>query len=197
MRLFRTPIYKLAFMQKRPLLISVTTTLVALASAAVFAFLSSLSPSERARANAELAIPLKDIPTGAVLQFDMGGRPLFVLRPSEEQWASIRMLDAHVRDSEIRSFFEPSGVFVYWGSSSRRGCPLEHVPPGPSRLLDLSPSARWLGGYWDPICEMSYDYAGRAIATWEYSGNGFVSPYENLASPSVKFFRDSLVISAL
>jgi hypothetical protein len=51
--------------------------------------------------------------------------------------------------------------------------------------LDWEKDALWLGGYWDWVCEVSYDYSGRAIKTYQYTYNGYNWKADNLHSPSV------------
>ena len=51
----------------------------------------------------------------------------------------------------------------------------------------------WRGGYWDERCEVSYDYAGRAISNAAYTFNGYTGPWPNLRSPRVRV--DGLVVT--
>lgn len=146
-------------------------------------FLGALAPIRESTVDLEFTM----LPVGRPVVMDADGFPLIILKPNAEQLANIRALDVHVAEREYSTFRSEIGAFVYWGVSTKRvGCALLEVKPSqPSRLVEWRGDAIWLGGYWDPICEVSYDYAGRAIKSYEFSFNGFVGEYPNLNSPLV------------
>lgn len=145
--------------------------------------LGSLSP--RARVNIEVDLPVLIPGQPVILSID--GVPLIILRPKIEQLSGIKVLDDHVATKKVNTFRPEIGAYVYWGLSTRRDvcAALEVKPAQRSQLADWDSNARWLGGYWDPICEVSYDYAGRAITNYKYSFNGFVGQYHPLRTPLV------------
>ena len=163
-------------------------------AAVAFAFTSSLMPSESAKSNADFRVKLSDIKEGKVLLINHPSAPLLILRPNPEQLAAIKALDPHVNAKESNTFYEPVKAFVYWGIDTRFGCGLDHIPPGPSLLSKYSAEAKWLGGYWSVGCEVSYDYSGRVITSYEYTNNGFVGDYKNLQVPHLHVDGDSLVV---
>jgi len=86
------------------------------ASAAAYPFLSSLAPSERAKNDAALALPLPDLVPGQLFLLRVDGRPLFLLPPDAHQLESIAKLDQDVwhADRDNRSPQPlPSGVLAY------------------------------------------------------------------------------------
>lgn len=153
--------------------------------AIAYPFIGTLHPSAKALNDSLVLIELPKLEPGIVYSADVKGMKLFVLKPNEEQAASIKRLDPYVSDSSISNYREDIGAYVYWAYSSRWGCPLEHQPPQISRLRDWAQSAEWLGGYWDGWCEVSYDYAGRAIYRYEYTFNGLAWPGKGLKTPAV------------
>lgn len=130
-------------------------------------------PSAKALNDSIIAVPIPPLEPGVIYPLDVAGRTLFVLKPSQEQTAAIRALDLHVWDVSAPGYLPEEGMYAYWGYSPRWGCPLEHHPPQESMLLGWEANAKWLGGYWDNRCEVSYDYAGRAIRTYGFTYNGY------------------------
>lgn len=158
---------------------------------------SSLSPSAQTLNEAEVVLPIAPIVSGKVQVFNVRGSPLFLLRPDDQQRQSIAILDAHVVDRNSKAYVAELDAFVYWGVSTNRGCNLEHKIPQDSLLLQWAPDAVWLGGYWNPWCEVSYDYAGRAIDSYEFTFNGYHGRFPNLERPKLKFFGNSVIVQLL
>lgn len=148
---------------------------------------AALRPSDRARANAQIQLPIASLQEGVPLTIRVNYMPLILLRPSQAQLDALARLDEHVWDSSRSAWNEEIGAFVYWAWDTRFGCELRHVPPGESILVKYSEDkedVEWLGGYVSR-CEMAYDFAGRTIRTWQFSYNGFNPELPNLESPSV------------
>lgn len=148
-------------------------------------FIASLRPSAEAMNESLVSIKLPTLEPGIVNSVEVKGMKLFVLKPNEEQAAAIKRLDPYVADMTINSYRADIGAYVYWAHSSKWGCPLEHKPPQASRLREWRRNAKWLGGYWDPWCEVSYDYAGRTIKSYEFTFNGYTWPGQGLKTPTV------------
>jgi Rieske Fe-S protein len=163
-------------------------TIVALVFAA-YPFISSLAPSAKVENDALVMIELPKLEPGVVHTIDVNGMTLFVLKPNESQSKAIKALDPYVSDQSVNTYQEVIGAYVYWAYSSKWGCPLGHKPPQTSQLQDWSKNAKWLGGYWDWLCEVSYDYSGRAINKYEYTFNGYSWPGKGLRTPTV--FKES------
>jgi Rieske Fe-S protein len=150
-----------------------------------YPFLKSMNPSAKAENDSLVVVELPELKPGIVHSIDVGGRELFVLKPSESQMEAIKQLDPYVSDDSYFTYRKDVGAFVYWAYSTKWGCPLKHQPPQDSGLREWSREAKWQGGYWDSWCEVSYDYAGRAINKYEYTFNGYTWPGEGLRTPAV------------
>lgn len=152
----------------------------------------SMKPGSTSNQDGKMSLLIDDLEVGAVYRYELGGKLILVLKPSEEQLSSIQSLDKHVWDRSYGAFI---GVFVFLGhsTSEKGGCGLSHYPRHASRLSN-SENAEWLGGYWDVSCEVSYDYAGRAIKTYEKTYNGFNPKVRNLDSPSVEVVSSKKII---
>lgn len=141
--------------------------------------------SAKADNDSLVSVRVDPLKPGELQVIDVKGNKLFLLKPSNAQLQSIHTLNSHVWDANSHSFDEKLGAYVYWGHSSKWGCPLEYVPPQASILLEWEPKAQWLGGYWDWLCEVSYDYSGRAIKTYGFTRNGYNHKHPNLGSPTI------------
>lgn len=171
--------------KRRFLIISTAGLLIGGLAAASFPFLGSMKPSEKAKNDDLVLIDLPKLHPGQLLELTVEGRRLLVLRPNEEQRESIRILSDHVWDSDSYAYNAGIGAYVYWGESTRWGCPLDDKPPQESRIKQWDENAEWLGGFWDPWCEVSYDYAGRSIKSYMYTYNGYSAKYPNLRAPKI------------
>ena len=174
-------------MSNRNLLLSafVGLSLVAIAMVS-FTFIATLQPNAKAINERQVIIKLDELKTGEVIIKEFAGNRLFFLRPNSDQLKAIEDLDDHVWDTSLSNYDPTLDAYVYWGHSTKRGCGLDHKPPNDSALKHYREKANWLGGYWDLICEVSYDYAGRAIKTYEYTFNGFTGEFPNLHKPNLE-----------
>jgi hypothetical protein len=168
-------------------------TVIGLGYAAV-PFLLSLAPSERARNSATFVLPLPVLEPGRLAILRINERPIFLLRPNEEQTRSIALLDGHVWNASKGNYVRELDAYVYWGTSTKWGCLLQDKP---AQDTGMTKKGEWLGGFWDPACEVSYDYAGRTIKTWEFTFNGYTGEFTNLVQPKFKVEGGNLIVSLL
>ena len=150
-----------------------------------FPFVKSLSIGPKANNASLVTIDIPQLTVGHLKEMEINGINLYLLKPSKEQVEAIQSLNTHVWNSSINSFNSELGAYVYWGHSTKFGCPLELKPAQESPILHWSQKAEWLGGYWDWRCEVSYDYAGRAIKTYEHTFNGYAAEFPNLDIPRI------------
>ena len=117
-------------------------------------------------------------------------RPIIVLRASEQQLHALETLSAHVWDPAMPA--PVSGLFVHWAFSTGKfgGCRLQHKPAGATQTTAASGQSQWLGGYWAPGCEASYDYAGRAIKTARHAYGTYVAKTPSLHAPEIALLDD-------
>lgn len=152
----------------------------------VMTLLRSLEPSDRAFNDAEFVVRLEPIMEGKLQVASVNGRPLFVLRPSRKQRESIAAMDPYVFDKTLGYYSAELDAYVYWGESTKWGCPLTEKTPEDRQVSWPDASNLWAGGYWDGRCEVSYDYAGRTVADSARSFNGYAAPWPNLRSPRMR-----------
>ncbi len=154
---------------------------------AAYPFAVALWPSDRAMNDSVVLIDLPPLEPGVVHTVTVENAKLFFLKPTRDQFSAIEALDPYVSNTKRIGFQEEIGAFVYWAYSTRWHwhCSLEHFPPAGHSEEAASFNPNWLGGYWDPLCEVSYDYAGRAIEESTYSFNGFPWSGEGLKAPAV------------
>ena len=150
-----------------------------------YPFIASMSVSAKSKNESLVTIEIPTLTPGKLLKIGINGKTLFLLKPDQEQEDTIESLTPHVWNASTSSFNKEIGAYMYWGHSTKWGCPLELLPRQESRLLDWEPNAQWLGGYWDDWCEVSYDYAGRTIKTYAFTRNGYNAELPNLHSPEV------------
>ncbi|MDC7824808.1 hypothetical protein PQS90_06590 [Pseudomonas sp. BLCC-B13] len=162
-----------------------------------FPFIKSLSIGPKANNASLVSIDIPQLTTGHLKEIEINGLKLYLLKPSKEQAEAIKKLNAHVWDSSINSFNNELGAYVYWGHSTKFGCPLELKPPQESPILQWSQKAEWLGGFWDWRCEVSYDYAGRAIKTYEHTFNGYTAEFPNLENPRILKKQNGKIIVSI
>ena len=145
-----------------------------------------LGPSAAAHDGYTKNIDLTELTEGQVYNYNIGTKPVLLLKPSPEQIASINSLSPHVWNKEYTSV---DGIIALIGlsTSSKGPCLLKHKPVQKSLLVEDDSDAKWQGGYWDVTCEVSYDYAGRAIKDSRHSYNGYHEKVDNLAMPELSF----------
>lgn len=185
-------------MNRRSTLLLVLTLLCLIAGAALSGvFFSSLSPSDRTQNDAEFVVTLAPVVEGKLQVVSVNGRPLFVLKPDAQQRRSIEEMDGHVFDKR-HGFFSPElGAYVYWGESTKWGCPLSEMTTSDYKAYWPDSVRTWSGGYWDARCEVSYDYAGRTIASPDRAFNGYAAEWPNLRSPRIHVSGLTLTVSFL
>jgi len=160
------------------------TSLLGLAMSA-WPFAASMMPSAEAWSRTTVLVDMPELERGIPVRLEVEGTPLFILRPTEAQRQALRALDAHVWSENPSAYRADLDAYVVWGISQRFGCRLQDQPPQPSRITQFDPHAQWLGGYWDPWCEVSYDYSGRAIHSYGFTFNGLTWVPEPLVTPAI------------
>jgi len=101
-------------MNKKSLLVFaiVAISLVGLMMTA-YIFIMSLSPSSKAENEALVVVDIPELKSGIVNKIDIKGHTLFVLKPNDEQIASISALNLHVWSVNSQTYHEKFGVYVY------------------------------------------------------------------------------------
>ncbi len=135
-------------------------------------FVSTLAPSERARAaGGPVEVDISDIPPGGLKTVEWRGKPVWVLRRTPEMLAALQGHDDALADPASARSEQPEyarnparalrpEVFVAIGICTHLGCSPTNAPRGnanPSLPTD------WPGGFFCPCHGSSFDGAGRVF----------------------------------
>ncbi len=164
--------------------------------AAAVPFVASMSPSARARAaGAPIRIDISKLEVGQMIREEWRGKPVWVLKRSEEMLASLdavedELLDPQSEvasqqpdyvDAEFRSV-EPE-VLVLVGICTHLGCaPVQNFAIGAQSGLGED----WQGGFFCPCHGSKFDLAGRV-----YKG---VPAPTNLVVPPHRFENGTTIV---
>ena len=157
--------------------------------AVAWPFVSSMQPSAQARAaGAPVEMSIAKIEPGMLMRQAWRGKPIWVVRRSEQMLKNLSKLDSQLRDphstvtsqqpafaqNEYRSMKPEYLVLI--GICTHLGCSPtfrpEIAPP------DLGP--KWLGGFFCPCHGSRYDLAGRVYNNMPAPLNLEVPPYKYL-----------------
>jgi len=156
-------------------------------------FVSSLLPSERAKAaGAPVEVDISNLPPGELGIYEWRGKPVWVMKRTPKMLQDIKKDDSVVVDphstvpqqpdyakNEFRSI-KPE-VMVLVGICTHLGC-----SPTPKLQPDGDMGPEWEGGFYCPCHGSKFDLAGRV-----YKG---VPAPTNLVVPPYKFLSDSTLI---
>ncbi len=182
-------------LKKRRFLVATTTVIGAAGAAAIAVpFLTSFSPSERARAaGAPVEVELSKMQPGQLVRVEWRGKPVWVLYRSKEMLDRLPELNSKLRDPDSEVEQQPSYAknsyrsikpeySILVGICTHLGCSPTYRPEvGPADL-----GADWLGGYYCPCHGSRYDLAGRVYKN--------VPAPKNLVVPPHYYMTDSRVL---
>lgn len=177
--------------ERRKFLRGVTTGMgVAGAAAAVVPFVSSMTPSDRAKAaGAPIQIDISNLEAGKLLKAEWRGKPVWIVKRTPEMLETLKEVE-QLADPDSRNGQQPQyaqnsyrsinpEVLVLVGLCTHLGCsPLDRFEPGG---LDSD----WPGGFFCPCHGSKFDLAGRV-----YKG---VPAPTNLEVPPHRFLTDSQI----
>jgi len=172
---------------------TVLTGAVGVAFAAV-PFLASWKPSARARAlGAPVEIDVSKLEAGALLKVEWRGKPVWVLRRTEEMLQALDGLADQLADPASNSSEQPDYArnaaravrpeyMIMLGVCTHLGCaPVERFRRG-----DAEMGADWPGGFYCPCHGSKFDLAGRVF-------KGMPAP-TNLPIPPHTFLDDNRIL---
>jgi len=151
-------------------------------------FVASFTPSERAKAaGAPVEVDISGLKPGEKTVVEWRGKPVWILRRTPEQLASLKKTDPQVADpkSERTNYPTPEyaknehrsikpEIFVAVGICSHLGCsPSDKLTPGPQPSLPDD----WAGGFLCPCHGSTFDLAGRVFKNKPAPDNLEVPPY--------------------
>ena len=182
--------------QGRRQLLAAATVLTGAVGAAFAAvpFLSSWKPSARAKAlGAPVEIDISKLEPGALLKVEWRGKPVWVLRRTEDMIGRLDGNDDLLADPDSEISYQPDYAknearairpefLVVLGVCTHLGCaPIERFRQGDAEL-----GADWPGGFYCPCHGSKFDLAGRVF-------KGVPAP-TNLAIPPYAFVDDNHIL---
>ncbi|KPJ81653.1 MAG: ubiquinol-cytochrome c reductase iron-sulfur subunit [Gammaproteobacteria bacterium SG8_30] len=173
--------------QGRRQLLTAATALTGAVGAAFAAvpFLASWKPSARAKAlGAPVEIDISKLEPGALLKVEWRGKPVWVLRRTEEMIAGLDEVQGLLADPDSEISEQPEYArnevrairpefLVVLGVCTHLGCaPIERFRAGDAEL-----GADWPGGFYCPCHGSKFDLAGRVFKGVPAPTNLVVPPY--------------------
>ena len=185
--------------RRQLMLLTAATGCVAAAGVAV-PLVSSLAPSERARAmGAGVEVDISDLPPGGVKTVEWRGKPVWIMRRTPEMLAALPQQDAALADPASRKDQQPEyarnpqrsirpEVFVTVGICTHLGCsPVDRLQSGPQPSLPND----WEGGFLCPCHGSTFDLAGRVFKNKPAPDNLPVPPHMYLSDTKLLIGEDS------
>jgi len=151
-------------------------------------FVASFAPSERAKAaGAPVEADVSGLKPGEKMVVEWRGKPVWILRRTPEQLASLKKTDAMVADPQSQRTQYPTPTyaknewrsikpeyFIAVGICSHLGCsPSDKFVPGAQPSLPDD----WPGGFLCPCHGSTFDLAGRVFQGSPASVNLRIPPY--------------------
>jgi len=176
-----------------------TSTAVVAAGGAVgvaVPFVGSWNPSAKAKAaGAPVKFDVAKLEQGQMAVVEWRGKPVYVLRRSTTEVASLENLDGQLKDpmsstSDQPSYVEGRGralredVMVMVGLCTHLGCAPKFKPEVGS--VPTPDGSEWTGGFFCPCHGSMFDLAGRV-----YKG---VPASENLVIPPYRYETDTVIV---
>lgn len=181
----------------RRLLVVASSTMAAVGLTAVaIPFIRSMDPSQKAKtAGASVKVDFSKLEVGQQLTLEWRGKPVWILRRSEEM---LRLMETpqhrqRLRDPDSMEYTQQSAYarnahrsvnaeyFVVIGICTHLGC----VPNFRPEVAPEDMGPEWIGGYFCPCHGSRYDLAGRV-----YSG---VPALTNLVVPPHHFHTTTMI----
>ena len=164
-------------------------------------FVSTFQPSERARAaGAAVEADISTLKPGEMLTVEWRGKPVWIMRRTEEQLAALPKLDAQLADPA--SELKPEECPEYARNAHRSIKPDVLVTVGICTHLGCSPTAKfqtgaqpslpddWAGGFLCPCHGSTFDLAGRVFKNKPAPTNLEVPPHMYLSDTKLLIGED-------
>lgn len=184
---------------RRRLIIATAAVGGAGAVTAMVPFISSMLPSERAKAaGAPVEVDVGSIPAGQMITVEWRGKPVFILNRNQEMLDTLPKLDSAVVDPQSDAKQQPSSC----KNETRSIKPNLLVAIGICTHLGCSPNAKfkkgqeegmaadWLGGFLCPCHGSTFDFAGRVYKNKPAPSNLEVPPYTYLSETRILIGED-------
>jgi ubiquinol-cytochrome c reductase iron-sulfur subunit len=165
-------------------------------------FVASFAPSERAKAaGAPVEADVSGLKPGEKMVVEWRGKPVWILRRTPEQLASLKKTDAMVADPQSQRTQYPTPTyaknewrsikpeyFIAVGICSHLGCsPSDKFVPGAQPSLPDD----WPGGFLCPCHGSTFDLAGRVFKNKPAPDNLEVPPHMYLSDSKLLIGEDN------
>lgn len=179
---------------RRRLIVATAAVGGAGAVAALVPFVSSLLPSERAKAaGAPVEVDISKLESGQMMTVEWRGKPVWIINRTKEMLETLPKLDSAVADPKSDENQQP----VYAKNEVRSIKPEIMVVVGICTHLGCSPSQKfkagadegmpndWLGGFLCPCHGSTFDFAGRVYKSKPAPTNLEVPPHMYLSDARI------------
>ena len=188
---------------KRTWLIASSCAGAAGAAALATPFVTSFAPSERAKAaGAAVEVDIASLKPGEKLTVEWRGKPVWIMRRTPEQMATLKGLDGQLADpnsertafptpdyarNEARARQEHPELLVVVGICTHLGCsPVDKFQTGAQPSLPDD----WKGGFFCPCHGSTFDLSGRVFKNKPAPDNLEVPPYVYLSDSKLLIGED-------
>jgi len=186
---------------KRRFLLAATTIVGGVGAVAVAVpFVTSMTPSARARAaGAPVEVDISKLEPGMMITVEWRGQPVWLIHRTPQMLENIPKLNALVADPESAQPQQPG----YVGKETRSIKPDYLVLVGICTHLGCSPSEKlkigadsglgddWMGGFYCPCHGSKFDVSGRVFKGMPAPINLRVPPYTYLSDSRILIGQDS------
>lgn len=166
---------------------------------ALVPFLSSLLPSERAKAaGAPVEVDISKLEPGQMMTVEWRGKPVWIINRNQEMLETIPKLSPEMADPNSEKNMQPE----YCKNETRSIKPNVLVAVGICTHLGCSPSTKfkkgaeegmasdWQGGFLCPCHGSTFDFAGRVYKSKPAPDNLEVPPHMYLADTRILIGED-------
>ena len=184
---------------RRRLIVATAAVGGAGAVAALVPFVSSLLPSERAKAaGAPVEVDISKLEPGQMMTVEWRGKPVWIINRTKDMLESLTKLTEQVADPKSDNNQQPE----YAKNGTRSIKPEIMVAVGICTHLGCSPSQKfkagaeegmagdWLGGFLCPCHGSTFDFAGRVFKAKPAPTNLEVPPHVYLADTRIMIGED-------
>ena len=169
------------------------------AASALVPFVSSMLPSERAKAaGAPVEVDVSNLAPGQMITVEWRGKPVWIFNRSQEMLDTLTKLEQAVADPQSAAKQQPE----YCKNPTRSIKPNLLVAVGICTHLGCSPTSKfkqgveegmpadWLGGFICPCHGSTFDFAGRVFRNKPAPSNLEVPPHTYLSETRILIGED-------
>ncbi|MDH4093450.1 MAG: ubiquinol-cytochrome c reductase iron-sulfur subunit [Betaproteobacteria bacterium] len=184
---------------RRNLVVATTVVGGAASVGAAVPFVASMLPSERAKAaGAPVEVDISSIAPGEMKVFEWRGKPVWVIRRTQEMLASLKTVTGKLTDPGSKDSTQPEyakneyrslkpDVVVMEGVCTHLGCSPQMKPADAKDEM----GADWGGGFYCACHGSKFDLAGRVFRGAPAPTNLVVPPYQFLSDSKLLIGDDT------